>query len=658
VVRKSVSGKKLRKSWAWKIDANAIAQLEEHEIAEAFDALMPLQAGAVRLFVDADDHDITVLVGPKGSGKTFLLLARSFYQRRRSVGDGIRFFPTIDLIERIGSGVNLREIADERRDLWTLADSWRDAWSISICAIAVEVAGLRGLLSAQDRDLFATFFPEYFHTDEPGKPVSRAKHKFTFFLRQAMHGLASKHLRNALLSLHQSVMVPALSGYNGPIAFFLDAPDEAIESSGGEGGATVSSWVQMQLGLLLAIRQIRQVKSNLHVYATLRSEIYRTGGRSAQFQQARMVCLKLAYKNVQLKEIFEKNCEADQDKWYLQNQNSSITAFLGLSSTQHSCVVDQDRQAVEENAFDHLLRHTFYLPRDLMEVGHAISTNEGYDPRDFKSTVNETSYALLSYRTEQVYPAWDPLFLAVLKFFKTNVLSKRMVNQARRSFWEQAPWLDGSCPFTYLYFQGLLGYLNTIGGQRQQQFCVDATVEHTSWGALPAADWYFLHPALNQQMDRLHGQSYRKHTQVICGHLGSVAPLESLRFELDSSGHVNVEFEGQQLFRDRFTAPKGLLMVAAKACATLGEATANETALGIAYADLVREGWIAENTGVWHCVERYLSGASDQAKQVNAQLRNHGVPTALRRMGDRIKFLACEPSQIDFSNTTTSSSVQ
>ena len=651
--------KKLRenaeKSWAWKIDANDLRRLGDDEIKAAFDALMPLQTPDVSHFVDSDDDDITVLVGPKGSGKTFLLFAKSFRQRRRMSPD-VKFYPVVDLIDRVGSGGSLSEIADERPDMWRhTSRNWSKAWTIAISAIAFEVAGLKATLVAQEKERFAEFFPDLFHHNPDGKTSTLQKHNITYFLRQAMLALADKQGRKRVTDLHSSVISPCLNAFRYPIVFFLDAPDEALDPDD-DHDHEGSAWIDMQLGLLMAIRSVQQVKHNLHIYATLRDEVYKHKNLPDQFQQAKGRCLDLSYSKAQLAEIFLRNCEADAQKWYEEQSNDPVYSFLGLTHIEHSCVVKKDGTQYQEPAIDRIIRHTFHRPRDLMEIGKAISIEQGYSPANLKSLVNDVSDNLLKYTQNQSFPKFDLRYLRVFSLFSTNVLSRRLVEDTSRRFLEQAENKGLTCPFNYLYRHGLLGKLRTIRAERKQQFYL--AFDHSFENTLPKADWYFLHPSTNVYLANSNGQSFVKHHSVICGHECDVPVLEILKFELIADSFFRVEFEGQPLMDGKTTLPKGLLIVIAHAQSESLTGLITPSLLEESCHKLIQKGWLARNSGISECVHKFaFLHNTDQSKTVNHYFKRYSIEHAISTSGGQISFNVCDRDQITFMDENIHSKI-
>lgn len=640
--------------WAWNTDANEFRGIREEDLKGAFDALLPLQTPQVQQFILRPGEIIpSILVGPKGSGKTFLLAAKSFNARRRP-DSGRHVYPSDSLFERVQGGASLKDAVDRRPRLWATATTWRDAWTIALSAVAFEAAGLRKHLSPLAKEELSRVFPEMYATSEHGGQTSRRRHSASFYLVQVVHQFNDEALRSSILRLKQRLIEPELRECREPVLIFLDAPDEAVDQDAPEHGGDlgISCWLELQLGLLLAVRQIQEIKQNIAVFTTLRSEVYHLSDRTPLFQQAKANCLHLNYTNQQLEDIFRKNCEADRNRWTAVASTDPIDRFLGVVSSQQGCSVDDAGDPVQGRCFDSILRHTFYRPRDLMEIGKAIA-DLSFERREstVRNEINRVAETLLEHLMEQAYPPWEDAYLDALLFVTSNVFSRRSLEDARRRFFrsvaKKSPGRELKCPFNYLYIHGLLGTIDPVTSR--QEFVVDPTMRHDLNSPVPASDWYFLHPSLNGEMERHHGSGYRKNQRVVCGHRCQVPSLLVLEIQRVSRGVVRVLFDGQSIMDDRNSIPKLMLIVIALAVQRVGGAYVGSADLLAAQQALVDEGWLDSAQSI----SPHLNAATDEkrtdhTKKINEALRALGVTQAIKRSGVRLQFIACEPNAIGF----------
>ena len=221
VAQQKSSRRKTVGNWAWMTDANKLKDLEPAALADALDVLMPLQTDAVRDYVQQFDvFDKTVLVGPKGSGKTFLLWAKSYFARRahNQVGEDARhFYPPDTLVERIEGGGSLQEIVQGRHSVWKDPKKWRDAWAMALSAIAFETALLRKQLDEVQRKQLNAYYPGLFHTDEDGCQTTKRRHSATFYLQQTVLALGAKESSAIVRKIHAEIIAPGLRQY-GPLS--------------------------------------------------------------------------------------------------------------------------------------------------------------------------------------------------------------------------------------------------------------------------------------------------------------------------------------------------------------------------------------------------------------------------------------------------------
>ena len=315
--------------WFFRVDSNAIANLPTAEQEEAYKTLLPLQDYAVQRFVNwfgtNENESQRILVGPKGSGKTLWLEAKSYAARRREAADRHRY-PRSALYERISGRLALKDAISERPTSWKSVDMWRDAWTLALQLVAFDCAKLRTTLSDADGESLARLFPgPQAERDGNLEEVSASE-----YLVVVVRLFNDKAWREQATTVQSKILERRLRNYAPPIDLYLDAPDEAVSSSAVSSNTEeeVTCRLELQAGLLFAIREVENIKFNLNVYATLRAEVYGAARKMELFQQARTRCLPLIYEARQLESIFAKNCEAANEALVGKSATSKILKFF------------------------------------------------------------------------------------------------------------------------------------------------------------------------------------------------------------------------------------------------------------------------------------------------------------------------------------------
>src|SRR5262245_4306195 len=102
----------------------------------------------------------------------------------------------------------------------------------------------------------------------------------------------------------------------------------------------------------------------------MRKEAYARRQTTVMAQQYRGSAIDIVYPIESLREIFINNVRLEKPDRMVRHERlrtDSMEAFLGRTSITHIYT------GVQEDAFEHLWRHTLLRPRDLMTIGERLA---------------------------------------------------------------------------------------------------------------------------------------------------------------------------------------------------------------------------------------------------------------------------------------------
>jgi hypothetical protein len=297
--------------------------------------------------------------------------------------------------------------------------------------------------------------------------------------------------------------------YDSPVYVFLDNLDDYYEHD-------PALWTQSMYGLLRAIREVSDLHKHIHVYTSIRSDVF------CQFSdemllQYRDFVVRLEYSRDELLAVFESGVRQLDDNLlhYPAARNANPwRAFFGDIRTIHNVAV-----GVEEPIQQYILRHTLWRPRDLIHIGTELLDKRqqyGFTEQIVRDAVAVASTGIAEQYLNEIRPLIDPrldLRDFITSTFNSSVISRKSLEAVRNKL--NAAWdvsamnqtisslevrqLQIADPFEALYAVGLLGYSETPIGS------VDAIQGFRLPGDLPKdfvdkvipeSNEYFLHPCL------------------------------------------------------------------------------------------------------------------------------------------------------------------
>ena len=548
----------------------------------------PISNQAVKSFLSPKNTKQTVLVAPKGYGKTLLLLKkaaalRSMYGEEQAYIHPSNAAKTLEFMRIDGMAQKITDWQWSKR--FSSHQDWSDIWMYAIgfmvcrnegrrpsaSANAIDVANQIERLFGSGEEIFRPNKTDESKTSKTRKTSGRRKNDTPYEI-STVRNFISSMLQNwethadSYCALYTRVAQRALDELSHLHILFLDSPDEALnwdkddemlKPTETEGENLWSSypehWVNFNMGLVDAIRRLGQMYGKIRVFTSLRAEALNSVN-AAVADQYEEICIRLSYNKAELRQIFESNIElmAQSDEFREKLVTPVLTDhlvkdFVGIARGLH------EPTGLEEDIFDRILRHTRWTPRDLMFVGRNIMekitvedrgrcTPQSLDP--IRKVIDDASRRFLKNHQDASIPQWAPGLNEQIAKFRTNIIhsiSLRILSPlSRRSS-------VGGCPFDYLYSQGLLGWIgaSTAGSALAIQFLEGQEIA-TKGKQLPAARWYAFHPIFYGFLRDTHG-SYRG----INGYLSSDRAIVG-------NGHL---IEPPRVIRGHLTATSARILI-------------------------------------------------------------------------------------------------
>lgn len=327
------------KTTTWCADAESISM--DNIDAQLFKSKMVLDFLDGKFFVVAD----------KGLGKTLLLKKRKYDLLEKKRHECV-FIPT-------DSGCEL-DMFDEKvifsKEQWSFLENKAHAelfWSLAIQLSAIKnyQAECGGILRDGEEGALSAEFKEILKTAFLNKPCE-------------IFGALVRHNRKMLNDIYE--YVPVLNTLfdrieKKTVCVFIDSLDQALKN---EYGYSKKMWINIQLGLLEAARDLRRKNLNVKIFCSIRKEAYDDIEKQHRANLVGSVCV-LNYTKAELHELINKLVKCFEPVDSIEK----LVGFGGDGSFVHS------KTGRRENVFDYILRHTVERPRDLIRIGSSLRDN-------------------------------------------------------------------------------------------------------------------------------------------------------------------------------------------------------------------------------------------------------------------------------------------
>ena len=320
--------------------------------------------------------------------------------------------------------------------------------------------------------------------------------------------------------------------------FFIDKVDQGIRN------LPRSGWVHVQAGLIEGAWDVMSANPHVKVFASIRQEAFSNYHSDIKTN---------LYGATTILQYSERDLCQLLDQLTLCYEGKTFKEFIKLNSVRHP------HRACPEDSFRYMQRHTLGRPRDLVIISSELSgkQNSLTEPL-YRRLVNVTGAAVLvSNVFDEMRVFLDSLHdqPEQLRFFSLlpyNILRR----EEAINVWCKFNGVGPECaevydvdsehfyhPFWELYSAGLVGVVVKEPDRRTavQKFKQPHEMIPDSQSALPEADFYLVHPALDEFI-RNHRQAgdYRVFQHVIVGHdcvwedyFGTLCNVERALFDVD-----------------------------------------------------------------------------------------------------------------------------
>ena len=469
---------------AWRLDAWEYGDVSKVQFVENPE---------VRRFLGKSRYSL--IVAPKGVGKTLLLQYKSKQLRETTVEGRSVFLPKTDLCEKFATWAVA--FSKEKVAMLSHRDTWRLLWSASI-AISV--------LYRTATEPFAQSIAKMLGVE--GELARNPESRRPLLVKEVLARLLDTRPSEYRM-LYSSDLESRLSRLEVNAYVFLDGVDEAFQrhtasenipvnderttASFQEGVFSANIWLNSQLGLLGAIRDLQHRSRNLRIFATLRQEAFEAN-RGALELQERDLCFQLPNDKEQTREIFEANVAATRpDDLVDQDAKDPFVRFLGMREISWP-----SGDGSKEHVFDYVYRHTFGRPREALAIGSALLRipPKKRSESKIRETIRDCGAQLLRWYKQEMIPAWDERYDALLAHISCNVLPEIEVVHLFRQLASSNP--DLMDPFSYYINRGMIGWLAYDEEEEEPKIKFQEAGRYISGDVIHEgkSKVYFVHPCL------------------------------------------------------------------------------------------------------------------------------------------------------------------
>lgn len=350
---------------------------------------------------------------------------------------------------------------------------------------------------------------------------------------EALRKLFDDHLRSTIEGLGKQHL-------DTPIYLFVDSVDEMLRGHGNDatmvdsGGRTETDsngasmqeidaqnarkiWAFAQSSLFHTSEYLSTLSQRrIRLVASLRSEAYFFAPR-AKGETQNSAVMRIANSIAGLQEILHANISlCDPLRLVIAAATAPVERFFGSTTYRHTAT------GQEEDIFHGLVRHTLEEPRDvmyLMSKLYALQPLERKDERLVVKTVNAATHDVLKDYLNFMGIVWGEwLDRQVLSRIESNVLTANDLDRIAQLS-KQAG--GGDHPFCFLYSLGLIGV--TRGDPPIQQFALATRTDQVdgSHRKLPHSGHYLMHPVPVEKIKLCRDQQghpeFRTNPDVIVG---------------------------------------------------------------------------------------------------------------------------------------------
>ncbi len=574
----------------WTVDTSRLTD------PRAIGGLLVVAPPGLSEFLDPEKQSpIQVLYGPKGTGKSHLLLKKRIELDKMQDPDRIVCLPAKSpFVFRTGEGDAIKFV-EEAIHIYSDRNAWIFLWCVLVGAYIFQHLDTtrRKLLSEKDGNAHV-----YLHSDLRRFLMGEAREtadlpdSITDALLLIINQNQSK---SRLEEAYKELVLPGIAQLPGNMMFnfFLDSFDETFRDQTGQtlvdfvnarnevGVRSFDVWANAQNSLVSVAQRLRVDSGHrVFVYAAIRGEAYAhyqgdLHGKSKS--QLESEVFGLQYSRDALLEIFELNVNCcDPKRLPEPKATDAIVKFFGAKEKEHP------RVKQSENMFRYVLRHTFERPRDLMVMGgllyRQLSVEELKQPNECVRIVHEASQTVFDEYVNFMGLQWDRTVGELcLRELPRNVLDADDLEKIRQRL--KGPPLEDIDPIDYLYTRGLLGYPRSMDGALRQYFAIadsredKVRIKSLDTNKVPTTTHYLVHPAASEVVKTLRRREgypeYIVDGRVIVGHRRHWPErLPEIRVKVGLTPHgqpiilvdgVDLSGDGEKAFKDFSFGPTVLV---------------------------------------------------------------------------------------------------
>ncbi len=490
----------------WRVEADTLPEMAYDHYRHT----LIHETGSIKAYLAPKHQERTILVAPKGYGKTLLLIAKkkSFLEARsgqivmaenRFIDRPLGIFPVIK-----------RELLDL---LASDYEFWKSLWKISLSLSAIKAFARATRERPTDRALL--------DHDWYGRIIAD-DHKY-FEAGEIFADLLSQDYKYIInIIARANAVFPYFNRINTQIVFFIDNVDEyfrpvledrSARTSGRHSlyrNRSNSVWSLAQIALASVAYELEKTNHHIKIYCTIRHEAFlkMPEVESDAFQISGR-CTKIEYTRDDLEKIFLKNIDITAKERLVEPDHPD--AMLRLVGEANKAM-DHRFVSRPEAIFDYFLRHTLYRPRDLMFIGGEIVKIDSSrrSAQAIRTAVDTATKTVVN----SIFGEMRPFFTVpnrerLFKRVEANVLTLDQLKEISDAYvadlGDPSRDPDGEVghPFSVMHKLGLLGTVRLEFGNQgrwRQCFLQPTEIQISNDTELPVSEYYLIHPALDQSI--------------------------------------------------------------------------------------------------------------------------------------------------------------
>lgn len=326
---------------------------------EIMDGFVGIEDEAAHLGDPGDDLSGRIIVGRMGAGKTlYLRRSQAFAASDQSTyADDVRSdLPTTEDIIRVCQRYQSHLLTEA----WTAI--WRKALLRALSSHLLFAPSLQGAMALEDRERLTEGYGDLL--GRPEAPRSPYAEVAEIIHKKQSRAALDRYLRDERwpdLTTHLADVLRK----SKPVYLFLDAIDEQFAHA-------PMYWLKFQKGLFYTVMALLREPGfggRLHVVACVRDIVYSHVLRSehaGRFRDEPHIRV-LNWDARAIGDLLAAKIAHVGIKHRMDPEGEGVRGWLGVDQ------IYNNRRDVPEFVEDYLLRHTRLLPRDLVEIGNALS---------------------------------------------------------------------------------------------------------------------------------------------------------------------------------------------------------------------------------------------------------------------------------------------